>query len=145
MAIEVLVRSHVATGRARIGVADRVLDVLQRHAGVVEAGGKGVPEAVRADLARGLEARPAGEAADQPPGLRFIHPPALVVDEQRPGLATTNVGVEGALDGRGQRLERVAAALAADAQDAVAELVAEVLDVSAERLGDAQAVVGPAA
>jgi hypothetical protein len=47
--------------------------------------------------------------------LRFVHPPAAVVDEQWAGGALGEVGVEGALDGRGEGLEHVAPALAREA------------------------------
>lgn len=101
-----------------------------------------MPEAVRAQLAGGLQARAARKAPNQAPGLRFIHPPALVVDEQRATGAIGEVGVEGAFNGRGEGLQRVAAALAGDAQHAVALLMAEMLDLARQRLVDAQAVEG---
>ena len=99
-------------------------------AGVVEAGGEGVAQAVRAELAGGLDLGAAGEAADEPPGLGLVHAAPLVVEEQRAGGAAGEVGVERAFDGRGEGLERVAAALARDPQHTVAELVSEMLDVA---------------
>ena len=96
------------------------------YAGVVEAGGEGVAQAVRAELAGRLEAGASREPADEAPGLRFVHAPAVVVEEQRAAAAAGEVAVEGAFDGRGEGFERVVAALARDPQDAVAELVAEV-------------------
>jgi hypothetical protein len=131
--------ANVAAGGPGVGVTHRILDVLQRHPRVVEARGEGVAQAVRAELAGGLQAGVAGEASDEPPGLRLVHPARAVVEEQRPAGAIAEIDVERAVDGR---LERVAAALARDPQDAVALLVAEVLDVAREGLVDAQAVVG---
>jgi len=56
VAVEVLVARHIAPRGARVGVAHRVLYVLQRDASVVEACGEGVAQAVRAELAGGLQA-----------------------------------------------------------------------------------------
>lgn len=55
MASKMLVRGHVATGGAGIRVTHCILNVLQRHAGVIEAGREGVAQAMRAELASGLQ------------------------------------------------------------------------------------------
>jgi len=57
-------------------------DVLQWGAGVVEAGGERVTQAVRAELPGGLEVGVSGEATHEPPRLGFVHPSSLFVEEQ---------------------------------------------------------------
>jgi hypothetical protein len=53
-AVEVVAAAVVAPGRAGVGVAERVLDVLERSAEAQALGGIGVPQAVRCDAGRKL-------------------------------------------------------------------------------------------
>jgi hypothetical protein len=87
------------------------LDVLEWDAGVAEAGGECVAEAVGAELAGGFEAGGAGEASDESPGLGFVHAAAVVVEEQWSGGAVGEVGGKGAFDGWREGFEGVASAL----------------------------------
>src|SRR4051794_4962395 len=63
-AVEVVPVAVVAPGGAWVGVAEGVLDVLQRGAEAEGFGGEGVPQAVRGDGVRCFDAGGAGEAAD---------------------------------------------------------------------------------
>jgi hypothetical protein len=101
VAIEMLVGGHVAAGGARVGVAHGVLDVLQRDAGVVEAGGEAVAQAVRAELGGGLDLGAAGEAADEPPGLGLVYRTQARKQERAGSVVAPRIGSESHVEGSG--------------------------------------------
>jgi hypothetical protein len=101
-----------------------------------------VAQAVRADPRGAGDAGPFGEAADELIGDRVAQPRGGVgVEEDRSAGPLADVGLECVQDDRRERLGRCFSALAHDPQHAVSALVAEVLDVAGEDLGDPQPVV----
>src|SRR4051794_29591777 len=116
-AVEVVAAAVVAAGGARVGGAEGVLDVLQRHAAGQRLGGEGVPEGVRlGQLGRG-DAGGAGQAAQL--GVHAavgVAGGAVVVEEDRPAGALADQRIQGADRRRRQHDGGDRAALAADAQ-----------------------------
>jgi hypothetical protein len=68
-----------------------------------------------------------------------VHPRAVAVEQDRPEVTVVRGAVDRAADRRGQRDQDDLAAFAADPQDPVAVLLAEVADVRTGGLEDAQA------
>ena len=126
VSVQVVSGAVVPAGGAGVGVAGEVLHVAERDTRVQGGGDRRVPQAVRAQLVRGGDARGAGQPADEPPDGGFAEAAAVPVEEDGAGGAAGEVGLQGADGGRGERLDAVFAALAGQAQYPVAEVVGQV-------------------
>jgi hypothetical protein len=114
------------------------LNVAQRDAGVEGSGDERVPERVRADVL--TDTGTARDLADDPPGAVPVQPPPVSGEEEGtvapfPGGQVDRSGGAGC-----ERDSDDLAALAGDRQGPVPALQAQVLDVSANGLGDPQPV-----
>jgi hypothetical protein len=80
-----------------------------------------------------------GEPPEPPRSGMPVHPPAVAVEQDRPGVTAVRGTVDGPAGRRGQRDQDDLAALPADAQDPVSVFLAKVADVGAGGLEDPQA------
>jgi hypothetical protein len=119
-----------------VGVAGGVLHVFQGHVGVAGGGDERDPERVRSDLAGTVELGSSSDAPHHPRRLRLVHPAFGLGGEDRAVRAALDVLLQHPDQGTGEHHTAPFAALALEAQDAMALIVAEVIDVAAERSGD---------
>jgi hypothetical protein len=138
MAVEVLAGPVVAHRGARVSVTGRDLYVPQVHSRVEHGRDSGVPEHMR--MCPGDPGSCCvGEPPEPPGGGMPVHPHAVAVKQDRPGVTAVHGAVDGPADRRGQRDQDDLAAFPADAQDPVPVFLAEVADVCAGGLEDPQA------
>ncbi len=88
---------------------------------------------------RQLDACPFGEASQPPGGAVTIHPGATGGQQDRPRRTVVDGSFDGSADSWGQRYEDDLVALAVYAENPVAVLFSEVVDVTACGLEDSQA------
>jgi len=86
-----------------------------------------------------LDSRCLGQAPEPPGGCMPVHPPAVAVKQDRPAVTVIHGAIDRPADRGGQRNQDDFAAFAADPQDPVAVLLAEIADVRARGLEDSQA------
>jgi hypothetical protein len=79
----------------------------------------------------GPDSRCLGQAPEPPGGGMLVHPRAVAVEQDRPGVMVTHGAIDRPAGRRRQRDQDDLAAFAADPQDPVAVLLAEVADVRA--------------
>jgi hypothetical protein len=118
-------------------VAGRDLDITQVHPGIEHGGDKGVAQHV---WARPGDRHPGVfcESAEPPGGGVPVHPPAEGIGQDRPARPGADSTVDGPADRWWQRDQDHFAAFAADPQDPVSVLFAEVADVGAGGFEDPQ-------
>lgn len=113
------------------------LYVPQVDAGVEHGGHEGVPEHV--GVHPGQANASDGRKLAEPAGCSVpVHPQASPVEQERAIRALARGPVDRAADGRRERDQDDLAALAADPEDSVPVLLAEVVDVCADGLEDPQ-------
>src|SRR4051794_1865645 len=140
-AVEVVAAAVVAPCRAGVGVAEGVLDVLERGAQAQGFGCVGVAQAVWRDA--GGQAGGAAESAELLVGeLVAVAVTVGAGHEDRAGGALCDVVIERAHHRGSERHARWLATLAGHLEHSVAVVVAVVADVGAERFGDAQPAEG---
>ena len=138
MTVEVLAGSVIAHRGARVGVAGGDLHVAQVYASVEHGCNERVPEHMGmkpADPDSGCLAEP----PEPPGGGVAVHPRAVAVKQDRPGITVIRGAVDGPADRRGQRDQDDLAALPADSQDPVPVFLAQIADVRASGLEYPQA------
>jgi hypothetical protein len=84
------------------------------------------------------DSRCLGQAPEPPGGCMPVHPGAVAVEQDRPGVPAADGAVDRPADRGRQRNQHDLAAFAADPQDPVAVLLAEIADVRAGGLEDPQ-------
>src|SRR4051812_22356392 len=82
---------RVQLGRAEVGVAEHLLNAAEVGAALEQGGGERMAQQVRVD-ALGLEARAAGEAAQDQEGARAGERAALRVEEELRSVPLVEVG-----------------------------------------------------
>jgi len=102
VAVEVLAGSVIAHGGARVGVAGGDLDVAQVDAGVETGCDERVPEHMWMSPVD-LDSRCLGEPPEPSGGCMPVHPRAVAVEQDRPGVTVIRGAVDGPADRRGQR------------------------------------------
>src|SRR5258708_16383549 len=117
-------------------MAGCVLYILKGNARFPGASDESHPQRVRANLTRSIKSSPSSEPTNHLPGLGLAHPLAGLGDEHRARSPTGEVVVESPGDWRREDRPVTAAALALEAQDSMAPVVGQVLDVSADGFVD---------
>jgi hypothetical protein len=138
MAVEVLAGPVIAHNRPLVCVAGRDLHVPQVHTGVEHGRDERMPEHMGmspADPDSGC----LGQAPEPSGGCMPVHPRAVAVEQDRPGDTVIQGAIDRPADRRRQRYQDDLAAFAADPQDPVAVLLAEIADVRPSGLEDPQA------
>lgn len=107
-------------------------------AGVESGGDEGVAQRVGADVL--VQPRLAGDAAHDPGCRVTVHPPPGRGEEHRSTRAVANGQIERSGNPWGQRHGDDLAALAHHRDDGVSPFDVQVVDVDAQRFGDAQPV-----
>lgn len=137
MAVEVLAGPVIAHSGPRVCVAGRDLHIPQVHAGIETGRDERMTEHMGMSPAD-LDSRCLGQAPEPPGGCMPVHPPAVAVKQDRPEVMVIHSAIDRPADRRGQRNQDDLAAFAADPQDPVAMLLAEIADVRARGLEDPQ-------
>jgi len=137
-------RPVIPASRARVGMAEHVLDVAECCT-LVERGSRcGVPQRVRAQLFGVRQSGGFGDPADHAERGRLVDAGAAAGDEERPGLVAAHrqPRVQGPPERRRDRQFPLLAALAGHADGAVSAVVSHRLQVETQGLTDTQTELG---